>query len=100
MIIQIFVIILFITVGIIFSMGRGEFLIPGYNALSQEEKEKLDTVALCKFLGKVMFALAFLISFFPLSEILQIKALYYIGLALNLIGIIFILNYLNKRRKR
>lgn len=99
MILQVIVIITFIMLGIVFSMGKGEFLIPGYGKLTEEEKKKQDMVALCKMMGKVMFALAFVISFFPLSEFLQIKALYYIGVALSFLGGLFILNFLNKQGK-
>ena len=34
-------------------------MIAGFNTMSEEEKEKYDTVALCKFMGKTMFALSF-----------------------------------------
>lgn len=32
--------------------GRGSFLIAGYNTMSKEEKEKFDSKALSKFIGK------------------------------------------------
>lgn len=99
MVLQIIVIIAFIILGIIFSMGKGEFLIPGYGKLTKEERERQDMVALCKMMGKVVFAIAFIIAFFPLSEILQIKALYYIGVALSFLGALFVLNFLNKQNK-
>lgn len=48
---------LFFILGVIFLSGRGSSLIAGFNAKSPEEKEKYDTPALCRFMGKVMFAL-------------------------------------------
>ena len=40
-------------------MGKGQFLIDGYNILSSSEKEKYDTDALRKYLAVAMFVLAF-----------------------------------------
>jgi hypothetical protein len=37
--------------GVILRLGKGSFLISGYNTSSKEEKEKYDEVALCKFIG-------------------------------------------------
>ena len=51
-------ILLFFLLGVLFSMGRGAVLIAGYNTASKAEKEKYDEKALCRFMGKLMFALA------------------------------------------
>lgn len=48
----------FIVLGIILSSGKGSYLIAGFNTLPKEDKEKYDSVALCKFMGKIMFAIA------------------------------------------
>ena len=40
--------------------GRGSFLIAGYNTMSKSEKEKYDTVALSKFMGKILLPMAIL----------------------------------------
>ena len=61
------VIILFIVLGIVFINGKGSSLIAGYNTMSPEEKGKYDTVALTKFMGKMMFALSFSMLFWILS---------------------------------
>ena len=52
------VIALFAGLGILFSRGKGAFLIAGYSTASRAEKEKYDEKALCRFMGKLMFALA------------------------------------------
>lgn len=44
--------------GTVFSLGKGAFLIAGYNTAPKREKEKYDEKALCRFMGKLMFALA------------------------------------------
>jgi len=51
-----------------FSLGKGSSLIAGFNTLSEEEKEKYDVVALCKFMGKMMFALTFCVALWLISQ--------------------------------
>ena len=51
-------ILLFLLLGLVFSQGKGAFLIAGYNTASQAEKAKYDEKALCRCMGKLMFALA------------------------------------------
>ncbi len=63
--------------------------------MPKEEKKEYDVVSLCKFMGKVMFIIAFCITLFLLSEILKIKVIFYIGLILFFIVIIFTLIYSN-----
>ena len=46
--------LIFIGMAIPLLMGKGAFLIAGYNTLSEKEKEKYDQVALCKFMGKIL----------------------------------------------
>lgn len=91
----VFIIGLFILLGIILSMGKGSFLITGFNTMSKEEKEEYDVVSLCKFMGKVMFIIAFCITLFLLSEIFKIKVIFYIGLILFFVVVIFTLIYTN-----
>ncbi len=47
--------IMFLVLGIIFSSGKGSWLIAGYNTSSPEEKRKTDERALCRFVAKLMF---------------------------------------------
>ena len=49
---------LFVGLGVLFSKGKGAFLIAGYNTMSKEKKARYDKNALCRFMGKFMFALA------------------------------------------
>ena len=44
--------ILIIAASIVLLMGKGSWMIAGYNTSSKEEKEKTDSVALCKFMGE------------------------------------------------
>lgn len=84
-----------ILLGIVLSMGKGSFLIGGFNMMSKEEQEKYDKVALCKFTGKMMFALAFSMVFWVLSQTLDMKFLLYIGVLLFFAIIVSMLIYLN-----
>ena len=70
-------------------------MIAGFNTMSEEEKEKYDTVALCKFMGKTMFALSFSMVFWVLSEAYEIKWLFTFGVVLFIGIIAFILIYAN-----
>lgn len=92
---EILMISLFVVLGIMLSLGKWSFLIAGFNALSKEEQNKYDILSLCKFMGKVMFSIAFSISLFVLSDLLAMKIIYNIGLALSLVIVIFTVIYAN-----
>lgn len=84
-----------VLLGIVFSLGKGSSLIAGFNTLSEEEKEKYDVVALCKFMGKIMFALTFSVVFWLISQIYEMNWLFYFGLVLFIGLITFLLGYVN-----
>ncbi|WP_117170285.1 DUF3784 domain-containing protein [Paraliobacillus sediminis] len=90
-----FVIGLFIVMGIFLINGKGSFLITGYNTMFPKEKEKYDTVALSKFMGKTMFALSFSMLFWVFSEAYEINWLFIIGLVLFIDIVVTMLVYIN-----
>lgn len=90
---------LFIILGIVFSLGKGAFLISGYNMLSKEEKAKYDEKALCKFMGKSMLVIAFSVFLWGLSSLIKQHILFVIGLILFLGTVIFILVYSNTKNR-
>jgi|SRR5690625_3661833 len=92
-VIYVFTIVLMISLGIMFYLGTGSSLIAGFNTLSEEEKEKYDVVALCKFMGKMMFVLTSSVVLWLISEVYEMNWLFYIGLALFIGLIIFLLIY-------
>lgn len=92
MIVKILVIIPFIILGIILSMGKGIFLIAGFNTMPKEQQQKYDVISLCKFMGKLMFMISFCMFFLLLSDTFIMKAL---GFTLLLVSIIFSVVYLN-----
>lgn len=77
------------------SQDKGAFLIAGYNTMPKEEKAKYDEVALCKFMGKVLYGICFSLVLLSLSEWLEIPALLWMGIALMIGLIVFTLVYSN-----
>lgn len=58
-----------IVMALVLLTGRGSFLIAGYNTLSKEEKEKFNTKALCRFMGKVLLPIGLLIPILAINSI-------------------------------
>lgn len=77
-----FVILLLVLLGIIFSLGRGSGLIAGFNTMAEEEKNKYDVIALCKFMGKAMFAVSFSMLLCLIGMIYESDPLLYLEIAL------------------
>lgn len=95
MIVMICVISLFILLGIFLVNGKGSFLIAGYNTMSAKEKEKYDKTELSKFMGKMMFVLAFSMILWVLSEVYGLDWLFVAGLILFIFITLFMVVYMN-----
>ncbi|MBM7706408.1 tetrahydromethanopterin S-methyltransferase subunit E [Chryseomicrobium aureum] len=93
--INLLLIIPLLILAVYLSQGKGAFLIAGYNTVPKEEKAKYDEVALCKFMGKVLYGICFSLVLLSLSEWLEIPALLWIGIALMIGLIVFTLVYSN-----
>lgn len=78
------IMLVFLLLGLVFSQGKGAFLIAGYNTAPKREKEKYDEKALCRFMGKLMFALAGTWVPIALSALLDWIWLLWLGLGLFL----------------
>lgn len=76
---------LFVLLGILFSRGKGAFLIAGYNTASAAEKARYNEKALCRFMGKLMFALAACQVIMGLGSFVGMW-LYWLGIALFLLS--------------
>lgn len=96
MITMLLVIGLFLGLGVVLVNGKGSFLIAGFNTMPPEDKEKYDVIALCKFMGKIMFALSFSMLFWVFSEVYDRTWLFYMGLILFLAIIAFMLVFINR----
>ncbi len=69
--------------------GKGGFLLAGYNNLPESEKEQYDEVALCKFMGKMMYGICLSFLLFALSSLFEMKILFNVGLILLIAIVIF-----------
>ena len=74
--------LVFLLLGLLFSRGKVAFLIAGYNTAPRAEKETYDERALCRFMGKLMFALAGTWVPIALSALLDRMQLLWLGLGL------------------
>jgi len=63
--------ILFVAMSILFLTGRGSFLLAGYNTMSESEKGKYDTEALCRFAGKITLPIGILTFFLGFESIVK-----------------------------
>lgn len=88
-------IILFIVLGTYLMQGRGAFLIAGYNTMPQEEKDQYDTLALCKFMGKMMYALSLSMVPFVFGALYQVDWPFWVGTVLIFACTIFMVAYMN-----
>lgn len=79
-----FVVIIFLVLGVFLSRGKGGFLIAGYNTASKEKKEKIDEKKLCRFVGKLMFTSAGCWLIIAISIFIDSDSLHFIGLGLFL----------------
>ncbi len=82
-----------------FSQGKGAFLIAGYNTASKAEKARYDEKTLCRFMGKLMFALAGTWVPVALSALLDWMWLLWLGLGLFLTVCVGGVVYMNTGRR-
>lgn len=94
-VINLLLVIPFLVLAFFLSRGKGAFLIAGYNTMPKEEKAKYDEVALCKFMGKILYGISFSLVLLSLSEWLAIPELLWVGIALMTGLIVFTLVYSN-----
>ncbi|MCB2290048.1 DUF3784 domain-containing protein [Clostridium sp. CS001] len=83
--------IIFVVLGFILRSGKGSFLIAGYNTASKEEKEKYDEVALGKFLGNLLIAIAAIVLLTALSEIYSVTLFKFIVVAAPIMIVILVI---------
>ena len=90
---------LLVVLGLVFSKGKGAFLIAGYNTASREEKAKYDEKALCRFISRLMFTMAGCWALVALGTMLDRMWIYYLGLGLFLTAIFSGVLYANTGRR-
>ena len=92
---NIFVILMFVVLGVVFATGKGADLVAGYNTMPKEEKEKIDKKALCKYMTALMFILAACWAIFAVGMEISKMWLVWCGSGLFLVAIIVFLVLLN-----
>ena len=95
LIVNIFVTLLFVILGIMFSAGKGIDLVAGYNTLSKEEKEKIDQKTLCKYMTILMFLLAACWVVLSIGIEISKMWLFWCGFGLFICVVIFFVIYIN-----
>lgn len=89
------IILLLIAMSIVLLMGKGGWLIAGYNTLTREEKAQYDSIALCKFFGRYLLSIALLTPAIPIGGIFKINWLTAVYVAYVVISAIFVAVYCN-----
>lgn len=86
-----------IIISIFLLRGKGSGLIAGYN--TAKDKEKYDSEALCKFVGKILFPIALFLPSVAIAGIFKIKWISIAFLALVLGLVVFALIYANTNNR-
>ena len=91
--------VLIIAASVVLLMGKGSWMIAGYNTSSKEEKEKTDSVALCKFMGKILLPIGALLPLIAVGGICGIDWLGWLYVVMLFALILFALNYANTKKR-
>ena len=86
---------LLVVMAIFLLMGKGAFLIAGYNTLSQAEKARFDEKAICRFFGWLLIIIAVLLMLIPTSIITNAVWMAFSGVGLILAVLVFAAIYSN-----
>ena len=84
-----------LALSIVFMLGKGANLISGYNMMSEKEKKKYDSAAMCRFWGKYLLSIAILTPVIPFGEICGISWLPWTYAAYVMISAICVIVYCN-----
>ena len=97
--IHLFIIAVFLLLGVLFRKGKGMMLIAGYNTMSKAAREKIDENKLCRYMSRLMFALAFCWLIIAFCEIFGKIAFLWIGFAAFLLVVIIGVVYMNTGKR-
>ena len=95
LVIHLIMIVVFVLLGVLFYFGKGADLIAGYNTLPTAKKAEYDVKKLCKYMSKLMFALAVCWLVIASSELFKTMTLLWIGLCLFMLIVLFGVIYMN-----
>ena len=89
MIVDIFVILLIIAIGIVFYTGKGAVIVEWFNTMPRPDKEKRDMRALSVFIGKLFFVAAVLVGIITVGDVFKIFWLSIAGVVLLIGDVLF-----------
>lgn len=89
------IMLLLIVLSIVLMMGKGSWLIAGYNTLTSEEKAKYDRVALCRFMGKYLLSISAVMPLLPIGGIFEMYWMIAVYIIYVLVSLIFAVVYCN-----
>ena len=92
--------LLFLLLGILFSMGKGGFLIAGWNTMSPEERARYDEKAVFRNMSALMFSCAGCMALLLLGKVLDVEALNWAGALLLVTCVVFFLARVNTAGKK
>src|SRR5690625_1488136 len=87
--------VLFFGLGVVFYLGKGTYLIAGYNTMPKEDQEKYDTQSMGKFMGESMFVLSGVIGLWAIAAYYEKDWLFLVGTGLMFLIVIFMIVYAN-----
>ena len=87
--------LLMLGISAVLLMGKGSWLIAGYNTLDKKEKAKYDSAALCKFVGKYLLSVSLLMPAIPIGGIFKLHWLIAAYICFMLISAFCVIVYCN-----
>ncbi len=89
------VMLLMLVMSVFLLMGKGAWLIAGYNTLDKKEQEKYDSAALCRFVGKYLLSVSLLMPALPVGWIFGLNWLIAAYILYMLVATFFVMVYCN-----
>lgn len=87
--------VVFLILAVVLSKGKGANFIAGYNTMPESEKAKYDEVAMCKFMGKMMYGFSFSVLLWGISALLDNQLYFVIGMIIFVLFMVWTLVYFN-----
>ena len=84
-----------VILAVVLLFGKGQFLIAGFNTMSENEKKRCDSKALCRFIGKILLPIGILTPAVAIGGIYDIGWIGGAYVGLTAILVVFALVYCN-----
>lgn len=94
-IISFIIFIAFLILAVVFSKGKGANFIAGYNTMPASEKVKYDEVAMCKFMGKMMYGFSLSVLLWGIDAFFENQLYFIIGMIIFLFFLVWTIVYFN-----